>query len=1030
MEFQYYTKLSIIALGETGSGKSLFCKLFSKRNDFFSLMSGTSVTREIISRTFRNDIKRVEIELIDTPGYNDTVGDIQDKKNLEMIQNFLSEHNQRINCVIVVMNANIERLPNSIKKIIKSICTLFPLPDFWNHVIIFWTHWTFIDPEEEEAKKRYLNTDIFNQLKELSQQIFDELRINPIQNNLNMLYNEYSEITTNPERIRSNKEKSQVNFDRIIDLAKNMTPIYENILPPVNLIELQEPRSGTIFPNYIQYKYKKMIIRKYKDFHNEEIIERPEILFTFYVHENETEWEKCEQESNEIDTKYKKYKKRIFIDEENNEFNPGNDIDIPKIEIKREKNVRRKFKEKPVEGNPKRKKILEYDEVNYSDINELQIENEKIKKEIEEGETEWIKDTSFNEPNIIRNVKYKTITEYDNNGNKIDSRSTNEEIDWEKIETKIENDIPQRVDENITNYIEKKTILKTTKNNPNPIEMPGGSWRIVRTEQFKDEFDEPVKNLDAHNIGEIKYNCYRVKYINNVKQTTPKTLIPSKSYSLYYRKDNEPKTKTETRDGKNYEIIYNEIYMVNSREPNKRNSTNFTFVISENEINIITRKETRETIVGDMVKTECYKLYYKLGKNREEDFIKEELVDKDERKIELGKEYFIIESPMSLDKINQMRTQKNYPIIYKRIYYKNETNTKRELPVKTGKVENVELKLDKLETKKISEDNKFITFKTEFHEVMFINNEKKENNDPNIIDTINKTYDLIIKSDEEETYQNKYFTKQKYKCYYYYPNGKEILDHKEKDDKPKIEKIEYGKEYYEKEYYNKNEIKNNPKIGFDNYYLKQKNNYYHYYNEYDGIDKNFKYINNNKKYLMKNYNYYNNISNEEIFPYSYQIQIQSLDYYKEKEKEKYVPISNNKYPIIYKKIYYHDEINTKRKLKVKTGKVENIEIKLEHVINNIESEDKQHTKIEEYDIEVMYINGKLDNNKDENNKINYKETNIYKYEEKEEKGKVSKWFRPDEHHFDIYEITKIIKPNGEVEINRALKQSDFVERYN
>ena len=344
MSLEYYSKLSIIALGETGSGKSLFCKLFSKNNNFFSKRSVTSVTRDIIFKTFRNDIKRVEIELIDTPGYNDTDGDAQDINNLNMIKNFLSQHDQRINCVIIVMNANVERIPNSIQKMIKNICTLFPLPDFWNHVIIFWTHWSFQFSEDEENKKQFIQNIILPKFKELSQNIFNELRITPIQNDLKMIFNEYAEDTTNQQRIQRNKENSERNFEKIIDFVKNMKPIYDTILPPDNKIELQEPVNGTAFPNYIQFKYKKLIIRKYKDFHSDAIIEKPETLLTFYVHEFETDWEICETESNQTVKKYKKYKKRIFLNEENQEFNPENQIDIPVKEIKREKTVERKQK--------------------------------------------------------------------------------------------------------------------------------------------------------------------------------------------------------------------------------------------------------------------------------------------------------------------------------------------------------------------------------------------------------------------------------------------------------------------------------------------------------------------------------------------------------------------------------------------------------------------------------------------------------------------------------------------------------------
>ena len=150
-----YTKISIIALGETGSGKSLFCKLFSGSERFFSKKATESVTTEINSITFKNEKKKVEIFLIDTPGSNDSRGTEQDKKNLILTQKFISEQ-PRINCIILVMNIQNPRFTDSIKKAIKNICQCFPLPDFWTHVIIFWTHCKFEDEEDELLKRLIL----------------------------------------------------------------------------------------------------------------------------------------------------------------------------------------------------------------------------------------------------------------------------------------------------------------------------------------------------------------------------------------------------------------------------------------------------------------------------------------------------------------------------------------------------------------------------------------------------------------------------------------------------------------------------------------------------------------------------------------------------------------------------------------------------------------------------------------------------------------------------------------------------------
>ena len=65
---------------------------------------------------------------------------------------------------------------------------------------------------------------------------------------------------------------------------------------------------------------------------------------------------------------------------------------------------------------------------------------------------------------------------------------------------------------------------------------------------------------------------------------------------------------------------------------------------------------------------------------------------------------------------------------------------------------------------------------------------------------------------------------------------------------------------------------------------------------------------------------------------------------------------NKEYPIEYKRIYYIEELNTKDKKKIKTNKIENIIINIEHHSeqNNIGGSDR----LEEYDIEIFDINGK------------------------------------------------------------------------
>ena len=187
------------------------------------------------------------------------------------------------------MHSNIKRLNISIQTSIKNICETFPVPDFWKHVIIFWTHWEFRDEEQKLAKKEFIENDLLNEFIELSNTI---PQINPIQGSLNMIFNEYDENTSNGNIKKRNKDNSKLNFEKIIDLAKNMEPLYKVILPSEEKYELKEPINGKRIGNYVQFKYKKIRMRKYDDFSDEghdRIIERSEILGNILVQEVETD---------------------------------------------------------------------------------------------------------------------------------------------------------------------------------------------------------------------------------------------------------------------------------------------------------------------------------------------------------------------------------------------------------------------------------------------------------------------------------------------------------------------------------------------------------------------------------------------------------------------------------------------------------------------------------------------------------------------------------------------------------------------
>lgn len=75
----------------------------------------------------------------------------------------------------------------------------------------------------------------------------------------------------------------QKNFEKIIDLVKNMKPLYEIVYPPEENDILQRPKEGKIVGNIRKFTYNKIRIRKYKDFNKTEILQKEEIYGAFIV---------------------------------------------------------------------------------------------------------------------------------------------------------------------------------------------------------------------------------------------------------------------------------------------------------------------------------------------------------------------------------------------------------------------------------------------------------------------------------------------------------------------------------------------------------------------------------------------------------------------------------------------------------------------------------------------------------------------------------------------------------------------------
>ena len=141
---------SIIVLGETGSGKSTFC-------NNLCLQPKCAVGDDLNSQTERVsgincDGDYHDIFIIDTPGMNDSNGPEQDERNINLMNDYIRQ-NSRIKGIIILLKFTDNRLTGSLKKSLKTFCDMFPMNNFWSHVIIIFSHY-YANNEEEKQKRK------------------------------------------------------------------------------------------------------------------------------------------------------------------------------------------------------------------------------------------------------------------------------------------------------------------------------------------------------------------------------------------------------------------------------------------------------------------------------------------------------------------------------------------------------------------------------------------------------------------------------------------------------------------------------------------------------------------------------------------------------------------------------------------------------------------------------------------------------------------------------------------------------------
>ena len=213
-----------ILIGKTGTGKTSLLNIMFGDDVGKVGYSTQSETKNTNYYYIKENIgnKSIYFCLVDTPGLYDSDGEEADKNQKIEIIKLISKKKIKVKGLLFLSNFQNERFDGSEQMSLIEYNSLFPLKDFWNHLIIIFTHY-YGDPDgdsKEEIKEKshkilsQLFITIMNKVKDISDPVNFE--------NLNRQYINIFSRPKNEIQIKNNKEvrnQLMLEIEKYIDLS-------------------------------------------------------------------------------------------------------------------------------------------------------------------------------------------------------------------------------------------------------------------------------------------------------------------------------------------------------------------------------------------------------------------------------------------------------------------------------------------------------------------------------------------------------------------------------------------------------------------------------------------------------------------------------------------------------------------------------------------------------------------------------------------------------------------------------------------
>jgi GTPase Era involved in 16S rRNA processing len=240
--------------GKTGAGKSTLLNAIIGKELALVKKDANSVTKDTTIYYYKLTNGKM-ITILDTPGLMDpkALKDPNiDNVHLAQITKTIQTENIKIKGIIFLVNFQEERFDLSEQEALINYNKIFPLKNFWKHILVVFTHY-FADPDgdsEEEMKKikDQSNKKIIGQIMDSVKEVSDVINYN----DLNTRYlNSYCPVKNNRQKEKNKKNKEEI--EDLLDQISQKEPL-------ISFIETVELNNFPYQENNKYYKINLIII--------------------------------------------------------------------------------------------------------------------------------------------------------------------------------------------------------------------------------------------------------------------------------------------------------------------------------------------------------------------------------------------------------------------------------------------------------------------------------------------------------------------------------------------------------------------------------------------------------------------------------------------------------------------------------------------------------------------------------------------------------------------------------------------------